>query len=248
MGTRLGRYLAECGVAARRKADELIRAGRVRVNGRVAELGSQVDPAADRVTLDGRPVRPPAAKVTLLLHKPPGYVCTLSDPEGRPTVLDLLPRSAGRLFPVGRLDRPSEGLLLLTNDGDLAQRLTHPRNQIEKEYLVTVDPEPGAEVVERLRRGVRTPALGPVRPLQVEQVGRRRLAVVLTEGRKREIREMCAAAGLTVVRLKRVRVGGLVLGRMEPGEWRYLGPRDLQRLLGRTHGSARGPARPPRAD
>jgi 23S rRNA pseudouridine2605 synthase len=252
METRLVKFLAQCGVAARRKADDLIRDRRVKVNGRVAELGQKIDPDTDRVTVNDRLVRPPKEKTTLALHKPPGYVSTVSDPEGRPTVLDLLPRRPWRLFPVGRLDLLSEGLMLLTNDGDLALALTHPSNEVEKEYLVTVSGNLDEAVVTKLRAGVRTEMLGAVRPAQVERVSLRRLTVVLTEGRKREIREMCLAVGLHVERLKRVRIGGLSIGRLQPGEWRYLGPDDLRKLTKTprsTHArpaSTRRPARPSR--
>ena len=236
MEIRLGKFLAECGIAARRKADDLIAQGRVQVNGKPAVLGQKVDPGRDRVTLDGKRVRIEDELITIMMNKPPGYVTTARDPEGRPTVLDLLPRGRARLFPVGRLDLLSEGLLLLTNDGSLSQSLTHPRTGIEKEYVVTVRPTATLEILGRMREGVRTTSLGVVRPLRIERLTPRKLSVTLTQGRKREIREMCEAAGLSVERLMRIRIGALSLGRLAPGEWRRLGDTDLRNLFRRPRG------------
>ena len=230
MEIRLGKFLAECGVAARRKADEMIRQGRVEVNGAPAVLGQSVDPAKDRVTLDGKRVRQTLELVTLMLNKPRGYLTTSSDPHKRSTIFELVPKGPFRLFSVGRLDLWSEGMILLTNDGDLAEELTHPRSGIEKEYIATVHPEPTQQQMTRLRHGVRTESLGDIRPDRVEQLTDRTLRVVLKEGKKREIREMLNAVEIKVEKLQRVRIGQLTLGTLRPGEWRKLGPADLARL------------------
>jgi pseudouridine synthase len=237
-------------VASRRHAEELILAGRVQVNGQpVTQLGAKVQPEGDEVQVDGRPVQAPAARVYLLLHKPAGVVTTASDPQGRQTVLDLLPSSlqAQRLFPVGRLDLDSEGLLVLTNDGALALRLTHPRFEQEKEYHALVRGRPAPAALEPLRRGLQLP--GEARPTAPAQVrflraahgrqdadapapGTSWLSVTLHEGRKRQVRRMLAAVGHPVLRLVRVRVGSLHLGDLPAGQWRALSAAELEKLAG----------------
>jgi pseudouridine synthase len=232
---RLQKYLARAGVAARRPAEELIRAGRVTVNGQVADrLGVTVDPDRDVVAVDGRVVRPPAERQYLVLHKPPGYVTTVRDPEGRPTVMELLPRGR-RLYPVGRLDADSEGLLLVTDDGDLAYRLLHPRFGVEKEYHVLVDRAPSADELERLRSGVELEE-GRTAPAQVAVVATGPngawLRVTVHEGRKRQVRRMCQAVGLRVRRLVRTRFGPIMLGRLPVGRYRLLRPEEVRQLRG----------------
>jgi len=218
-GQRLQKVLARAGVASRRKAEELIRAGRVTVNGRVAALGDVADPGDD-VRLDGRPLPRPERSVTYLLHKPRGLVTTASDELGRPTVMDLVPAVPG-LHPVGRLDLDSEGLLLLTTDGDLTLRLTHPRYRHEKEYRVWTDPpDVSDEALSRLTSGV-TLEDGPARAERAERAPGGAV-VVLREGRKRQVRRMLAAVGHEVVRLKRTRVAGLELGDLPVGRFREL--------------------------
>ena len=229
---RLQRALARAGFGSRRACEELIKAGRVAVNEAVAALGDRVDPAADRVTVDGQliPIDPEIR--TFALHKPPGVVTTLRDPQGRRTIAELLPK-APRLFPVGRLDRETEGLLLLTNDGELANRLMHPRYGVEKEYLAEVEGAPTDRRLSRLRRGVELED-GRARALDAVTAGRsgRRAAVrvVMGEGRKREVRRLFAAVGLPVRRLVRLRVGPIRLGRMRPGEVRELSAEEVRAL------------------
>lgn len=238
---RLQKFLARAGVASRRHAEELIQAGRVQVNGQpVTQLGTKVQPERDVVQVDGRPVQAPAARVYLLLHKPAGVVTTASDPQGRQTVLDLLPPSlrAQRLFPVGRLDLDSEGLLLLTNDGAFALHLMHPRFEQEKEYHALVRGRPTSAALENLRRGMLLP--GEARPTAPAQVrflraapdGASWLSVTLHEGRRRQVRRMLAAVGHPVLRLVRVRVGALGLGDLPAGQWRALSAEELEKLAG----------------
>jgi 23S rRNA pseudouridine2605 synthase len=222
---RLQRALARGGFGSRRACEELIAAGRVKVNGSVATLGDKVDPEADTVEVDGATVNLDPNVRYLALNKPIGVVTTMRDPEGRPTVEGLLPADGPRLFPVGRLDLDSEGLLLMTNDGDLAEALTHPRFGTEKEYLVEVRGTPTAKHIAALRRGVELDD-GPARAKTARIVdasrGKGQLAIVLTEGRKREVRRMLAAIHLPVTRLVRVRVGPITLGRLAPGQVREL--------------------------
>jgi pseudouridine synthase len=241
----LQKFLARAGVASRRHAEELIRAGRVQVNGQpVAQLGTRVQPETDAVQVDGRPVHLPAARVYLLLHKPAGVVTTASDPQGRQTVLDLLPPSlrSQRLFPVGRLDLESEGLLLLTNDGAFALHLTHPRYEQEKEYHALVRGHPAPDALETLRRGLLLPGEArPTAPAQVRQLralndGTGWLSVTLHEGRKRQVRRMLAAVGHPMLRLIRVRVGPLRLGALPPGHWRPLSRAEVTKLGGERAG------------
>jgi 23S rRNA pseudouridine2605 synthase len=224
---RLHRALARAGVASRRKAEELIAAGRVRVNGVPARIGQSLDPAADRVTLDGRPVDlaeiAQAPAVWIVLHKPAGVMTTRSDPRGRRTVFDLVNDVPGLVY-VGRLDFDTEGVLLLTTDGDAAHRLTHPSNEVEREYHATVTGDAPAAVT-RARAGVMLHD-GPVRPRHVSAArapdGRWVFRVVITEGRKREVRRLCRALGLGVERLVRTRFGPVTLGRMRAGSSRPL--------------------------
>ena len=225
---RLQKFLARAGVDSRRHCEALITSGRVAVNGRpVTELGTRVDPERDRVTVDGRPVALFPVHVYLLLNKPPGYVTTASDERGRPTVMDLVSSGERRLFPVGRLDLHSEGLLLLTTDGELAQRLTHPRYGIEREYVVRLAGRPSQEGLARLRAGTAV-AGRPVVPVKVVLDPRAdtgdalQVRVIVGEGRKREVREIARAAGYQVLRLTRVRYGPLRLGNLAPGRSRRL--------------------------
>jgi pseudouridine synthase len=230
---RLQKLIAVAGLLSRRRAEDLLRAGRVRVNGRVAALGDRADPASDRVTIDGRPLAAPAGPLTLLLNKPPGVVTTCRDPRGRPTVLDLLPPDlrAGRgLHPVGRLDADSRGALLLTNQGALTLRLTHPRHGHPRTYRVTVAGLPAAATLSRWRAGV--PLDGrPSRPVGLRRLGRRgdatALELVLREGRNRQIRRTAALLGHPVLDLQRIAIGPLRLGDLPEGRWRRLLPHEL---------------------
>lgn len=226
---RLQKFLAQAGVASRRAAEDLILAGRVCVNGVcVRELGTRVEPERDAVTFDGRPVGLRAFE-WVALHKPRGYVSTRHDPQGRPTIYDLLPPDLGRLFYVGRLDADSEGLILLTNDGDTAHRLLHPSYQVEREYEADVAGEPGDAVLRQLLQGVELED-GVARAVRIERSGRQRLLLTLTEGKKREVRRMLAAVGHPVRRLRRTRYGTVALGALAPGEWRRLGPQDVPQV------------------
>ncbi|MER3409868.1 MAG: pseudouridine synthase [Thermoleophilia bacterium] len=228
---RLNAYLARCGVASRRHADELVKAGRVRVNGRVGELNTYVGPG-DLVEVDGERVEPePLAYV--LLHKPAGVLTTARDPRGRPTVLDLV-RHPSRVVPVGRLDADTTGALLLTNDGELAHRLAHPRYRVDKVYEVEVEGEPSDAALRRLRRGVELED-GRTAPARVRRLGPSRLEITIHEGRKHQVKRMCAAIGHPVVHLHRARYAGLSLEGLAPGEWRALRPPEvaaLARLVG----------------
>lgn len=218
---RLQKYLSRAGVASRRKAEGMILGGRVRVNGTVVrELGTKVDPDKDSVLVDR--VRVHISTVRwLLLNKPAGVLCTRRDPGGGRTVFDLLPEPDGSLRYVGRLDRDTEGLLLLTNDGDVAHALLHPSNQIEREYHVRVEGEPGDRELEILKRGVDLED-GVARAREVRRKGPGALRMILTEGRKREVRRMLLAVGHPVVALRRVRFGPLRLGDLAPGQMRAL--------------------------
>jgi 23S rRNA pseudouridine2605 synthase len=227
-GQRLQKVLARSGIGSRRTCEDLIAAGRVQINGEVAALGRRVDPTTDRVTVDGVPVAVQPGLVYYLLNKPAGTVSTAADPDGRPVVTDLVPGEP-RVYPVGRLDADSEGLLLLTNDGDLTYRLTHPSFGVEKEYLVVVDgaPKPGA--LRRLRDGVDLED-GRTSPARVAPVGPNGLRITIHEGRNRQVRRMCEAVGHPVRALERVRFGPLSLGHLPRGAWRRLAPTEVQRL------------------
>ncbi|MGQ9493512.1 MAG: pseudouridine synthase [Anaerolineae bacterium] len=222
---RLHKFLARAGVASRRTCEELITAGRVKVNGEtVSRPGSKVDPERDCIEVDGKLVTVPREYTYLMLNKPVGYVCTLRDPQRRPTIMDLIPLRK-RLYPVGRLDMASEGLVLLTDDGDLTQRLTHPKFEHEKEYHVLVEGEPEPHALQRLRKGIALED-GLTWPADVTVQGHDSggtwLRFVIHEGRKRQLRRMCEAVGHPVRRLIRVRIGPLHLGDLPPGQYRTL--------------------------
>ena len=231
---RLQKLLAERGIASRRKAEELIAAGEVQINGRTARIGDKVDPKKDRVTVRGKLVPRPAENVYWMLHKPRGFITTMHDEHGRKCVADLLRDQKERVFPVGRLDRDSEGLLLMTNDGDFANRMTHPSHHIPKTYRVTVRPSVTEEQLTQLATGVmldgKMTAPAGVEVL-LQEPGRVVLEMVLHEGRNREIRRMCEEVGLEVARLKRIAVGPLKLGMLQPGKWRPLTNEEVRRLL-----------------
>jgi 23S rRNA pseudouridine2605 synthase len=235
---RLQRALARAGLASRRASEELIVAGRVRVNGEVATLGDRIDPSVDEVRVDGDLIAVDPDLRYLVLNKPRGVTTTIRDPHAQRDLRSLLPPGP-RVFPVGRLDRDTEGLLVLTNDGELAHRLAHPRHAVEKEYLAEVDGVPTPRHLGRLKRGVELDD-GRARAVDARlgprSGGRGSVRLVLTEGRKREVRRMLAAVGLPVRRLVRTRVGPVRLGSLAPGEIRELTPaeiRDLQRVAGR---------------
>jgi 23S rRNA pseudouridine2605 synthase len=240
-GERLQKVLARAGFGSRRRCEELVAAGRVTVDGEVAPLGQRVDVSSARVAVDGVPVVIDTTIVHWLLNKPPGYVTTAKDPQGRPTVLDLVP-SEPRVFPVGRLDRDSEGLLVMTNDGELAQLLMHPRHGVEKEYFVEVEGVPSAGALRQLRDGVDLDD-GRTRPARVALVqssesGTSALSITVKEGRKRMVRRMCSAVGHPVVRLVRTRIGPLRDQRLEPGSWRELTPAEVRSLYAASLGEA----------
>jgi pseudouridine synthase len=215
---RLNAYLARAGVASRRGADALIKAGRVTVNGRPGELNTFVE-RADDVRVDGRAVGAQRLR-HVLLNKPRGTITTARDPEGRPTVVDLVGGEI-RVVPVGRLDRDTTGVLVLTNDGPLAHRLAHPRYQVEKTYVVEVEGEPDDDAVRRLAEGLELED-GPTAPARVRRLGPSRLELVLHEGRNRQVRRMLEAVGHPVTKLRRSRYAGLGPGRLRPGDWREL--------------------------
>ena len=255
MSERLQKILSQAGVASRRLAEELIAQGRVQVNGAtVTALGTKADPDVDEIKVDGRRIQAQKRKRYILLHKPRGYITTRSDPQGRPTVLDLLRGVREYIYPVGRLDYDSEGLLLLTNDGDLAARLTHPRHEVDKVYEARVRGVPDDHVLERLAKGVtiegRRTAPAKVRvldgprkfPSPDEQT---RLELAIHEGRQRQVRKMFDAVGHPVVRLKRVRIGPIEDRDMPPGHWRELTPQEVARLQRATGLAA--PAKRPAA-
>ena len=234
MKIRLNKYLALAGVASRREADRLISEGRVSVNGETVDvLGTQIDGEKDRVVVDGKGIKKQQSEVYLMLNKPPGYLVTAKDPFQRPTIMDLLPKLKRRVFPVGRLDFDSEGLVLLTSDGELGYRLMHPRYQVIKEYRVRVNPKPDRSTLDVLERGIpmdgKKTAPAKLRILAPTMKGTLLLAR-LHEGRKRELRRMFEYKGVRVLDLKRVKLGSLNLGHLKKGEWRYLTQEEIARL------------------
>lgn len=237
MTERIQKLMAAAGLCSRRTAEEWIAAGRVIVNGRIVRVGDKADPDRDTVLVDGSPLRGAAQHVYLMLHKPRGYVTTLSDERGRRTAAELVADCGTRVYPVGRLDRDSEGLLLFTNDGQLTHALLHPSHQVDKTYIVSVT---GAEDGSAARLAAVDKLDGEsIVPAQVEELHRSGTAaeyrVVIHQGKKRQIRRMCAAVGLEVTRLCRVAEGGLRLGGLPPGKWRYLTEEELGLIRGNDH-------------
>ncbi len=234
MAIRLQKVLADAGVASRRAAEEFITSGRVAVNGKVVTtLGTRVDPATDRVAVDGEVVKP-VRKVYVALHKPKGYTCTQSDPHAARRVGELLPPEWSNVYPVGRLDRESEGLLFLTNDGDFCLRVTHPRYGVHKRYLVTVSGRAEPWMLERFRKGVvcneETLKIVQGKILASSPAGSL-VEIELAEGRYREVRRLFASEGLEVERLVRTQIGPIKLGELRLGRWRTLTPGELKTLL-----------------
>ena len=234
---KLQKVLARAGVGSRRVCEEMIEDGRVRVDGVVAHIGQRVDPAGVAIEIDGVPVAADPALVHYLLNKPAGVVTTADDPQGRPTVIDLVPAEP-RVFPVGRLDLDTEGLLVVTNDGALAHRLTHPSFGIEKEYLAEVEGTPSRGVLRTLREGVELDD-GRTAPASASVVGDGQLRLTIHEGRNRQVRRMCEAVGHPVRRLVRTRIGPIADRSLAPGTWRPLTPEEV-RALYEGSGESRG--------
>lgn len=242
---RLQKYLADCGVASRRKSEELIRQGRVKVNGRVVtQMGSEITPGRDIVSFDDKRVAPKARHGYYAVYKPRGVVCTCSDDRGRRTILDLMGQNERRLFPVGRLDYESEGLVIMTDDGDYANKVAHPSHDSEKEYRVTLDKAYRQDHADELMQGV---DIGDGRPAHAQSVAfanrpdkRSSVTVVLSEGRNRQLRRMFEAQGYAVLRLKRVRIGALELGDMKPGSSRRLSQQEADKALQKPPADLRG--------
>ena len=226
---RLQKCISEAGVASRRAAEQMIEAGRVTVGGVPAVLGQKADPEVDEIRVDGRLLPRRERSVYIMLHKPRGYVTTMRDEQGRKTVAELVQDTHTRVYPVGRLDLDSEGLLLMTNDGTAANAVMHPSHAVDKVYHVTVSGAPLEEAAEAMR--AMTDLEGePIAPPQVRVLDDKRLAVTIHEGKNREVRRLCAAAGLTVHRLVRVQEGSLKLGDLRRGTWRYLTESEIRTL------------------
>ncbi len=231
---RLQKFLAESGVASRRKSEELIADGKVKVNGKVASIGDKVDPKRDTVTVSGKKIVKRKEFTYILLHKPRGFITTMSDEMDRKCVAELIKDVPVRVYPVGRLDRESEGMLLFTNDGEFANAMTHPTKHVPKTYRVTVRPSITEEQITQLTTGIiiddRKTAPAQVRVITKEE-GRVVLEIILYEGRNRQIRKMCEAVGLEVARLKRTAIGSIKLGMLAQGSWRELSEDEVRKLM-----------------
>ena len=231
---RLEKFLSQSGIASRRDAKKYISAGRVSVNGeRVLIPGTHIDPQDAEITFDGEPIRGKPQQIYLMLNKPAGYVTTVRDERGRPTVMELVGDISERIYPVGRLDVDTDGLLLMTNDGDFAHRILHPSNETQKTYIAWVEGKPNQRAIQRLREGIEIEE-GTITSAKVNQIGKRegqtQFKVVIHEGKKRQIRRMFHAVGHDVVHLKRVGIGSLSLGRLAIGKYRPLTPTEIESL------------------
>lgn len=234
---RLNKFLSESGVCSRRGADALILRGEVKINGHlVKELGVKVTPGKDVVMVSGKKVIPTVDKHYLMFHKPGGVLCTVDDPEGRPTVMEYFKEMSERIFPVGRLDWSTEGLLLMTNDGEFANRILHPKHEISKTYMVKVDGQPRPEELKKLLLGVSIPG-GRVSALDIENIKSRGsnkydwIRIVITGGKNHQVKHMFAKIGYDVIKLQRVAIGGLTLGRLERGEWAPLSQLQIEKIF-----------------
>lgn len=231
---RRQKYLSECGVASRRKAEDLIMAGRVKVNGKPASIGDKIDPNRDTVVVAGKKIKKTKKNTYIMLHKPRGFITTLSDEMGRKCVAQLVEDVGTRVYPVGRLDRDSEGLLLLTDDGEFANALTHPTHHVPKTYRVTVRPTITEEQITALTTGIeidgRMTMPSEVRVIEKKE-GRVVLEIIIYEGRNRQIRKMCDSLGLEVARLKRTQIGSVKLGMLKQGDWRNLTEEEVHKLV-----------------
>ncbi len=232
---RLQKFLADNGVASRRKSEELIEQGKVKVNGRVAMIGDKVDPIRDKVTVRGKTVVATKEKIYIMLHKPRGFITTMSDERDRKCVAQLVKDVPLKVYPVGRLDRNSEGLLFLTNDGDFANHLTHPSSHVNKTYRVTVAGKVSEDQIVKMATGIDIDSDGRLTlPCDVFVIERKEdrtvLNFIISEGRNRQIRKMCEKVGLNVLRLKRTEIAGVKLGMLGQGKWRELNEKELKRL------------------
>ena len=241
---RVQKLLARAGVASRRESEKLIKQGRITVDGKPAELGSKANPATQQLCLDGRPLLLHQSRHYLALHKPAGYLSSRRDPQGRPTVMDLIPRHLHRLvYPVGRLDADAEGLLFLFDDGELAHALTHPSHEVPKTYQALVAGSVGPTALRTLRHGLPL-AEGMTAPAHAKVLARypdsTLLEITVHEGRKRQVKRMCAVVGHPVRQLVRVSIGGVELGRLAPGSWRDLTEAELRRLRALAHRGVQG--------
>jgi pseudouridine synthase len=232
---RLQKYLAGCGIASRRKAEEMISQGRITVDGEViTAMGAQIDPAIQEIRLDGKLVTPHDDRLYILLNKPQGYVTTLSDPQGRPIVTSLLHGIKARLFPVGRLDLDTEGALILTNDGELAQKIQHPSHEVTKTYEAQVLGRPAEKMLQKLEHGIllEEKKTAPAKLTVIaRQSGTTSIRITIHEGRKRQVRKMFQAIGHPVIHLKRIAYGHLFLQGLEIGKYRFLTPEDLKKIF-----------------
>ena len=231
---RLQKFLSECGIASRRKAEDLIASGKVKVNGKIATIGDKINPKKDSVTVFGKKVVKSKTNTYIMLHKPRGFITTLSDEMGRKCIAQLIEDVGTRVYPVGRLDRDSEGLLLLTDDGEFANAITHPAKHVPKTYRVTIRPSINEEQITALTTGIlidgRMTMPSEVRVISREE-GRVVLEIIIYEGRNRQIRKMCETLGLEVARLKRTQIGSVKLGMLKQGDWRNLTDEEVHKLL-----------------
>lgn len=235
MQVRLQKIISQAGVTSRRKAEDLIREGRVRINGKtVFELGTKADPDRDTIDVDGKRIEPKQPKISVLLNKPDGYITSLRDPEGRPTVKKLVDNIPLRLYPVGRLDYHTEGLLILTNDGDLAQKIEHPTHALEKIYLAKVKGVPDENKINKLRSGImlegRRTLAAKIKVIETRKNAW--LEITIREGRQNQIRKMFEEIGHPVLKLKRVAIGAVRDDNLKPGEYRMLKPQEIKLLTG----------------
>lgn len=233
---RINKFIAACGVSSRRKADELIEEGLVTINGQIADLGSQVDPDRDKVCVKRKLIHQPKGKqLYLMFHKPKKVLTSINDPEGRPVVADFFRRFKIRLFPVGRLDWDTEGLLIMTNDGSFAQSITHPKEQVPKTYLVKLDGNPSSEQLQKLKRGVSIVG-GKVKAIHAEKLHQLKtdkawVQIVITEGKNRQVRKMFEKIGFDVLKLQRTAIGRLKLGKLPRGHYKELSEFQIKQIF-----------------